>query len=144
MFYRLSVKIKEGKIGGSAFGKKPKKGLFGFGLIGRHKKDSSNANNALSERSDGDHVYALKSILLDRVSPVFIQELLNEGMCICHVVGSLTFGSLLSKPARLFLFCLVANIVLFAISCLYHSTISGHSPLHGPSQHCQGARDVHV
>ena len=73
-----TVKIKEGKLGGSAFGKKPKKGLFGFGLIGRNK-DKSNANNALPERRDGDHVYALKSILLDRVSPVFIQELLNEG-----------------------------------------------------------------
>lgn len=71
------MKIKEGKIGGSAFGKK-KKGLFGFGLLGRNK-DSSSTNTALSERSDGDHVYALKSILLDRVSPVFIQELLNEG-----------------------------------------------------------------
>jgi hypothetical protein len=79
-----SVKIKEGKIGGSAFGKKPKKGLFGFGLlpIGRNKDSSSKGgkSNALAEESEGDHVYALKSILLDRVSPVFIQELLNEGM----------------------------------------------------------------
>jgi hypothetical protein len=74
----FSVKIKEGKVGGSAFGKKPKKGLFGFGLLGRNKDASS--NKALGEQSEGDHVYALKSILLDRVSPVFIQELLNEGM----------------------------------------------------------------
>jgi hypothetical protein len=77
----LPVKIKEGKIGGSAFGKKPKKGLFGFGLIGgRHKDDSSSKDAVQEKRVDGDHEYALTSILLDRVSPMFIQELLNEGM----------------------------------------------------------------
>jgi hypothetical protein len=74
----LTVKIKEGKIGGSAFHKKPKKGIFGFGLLGRSK--ASSTGDVVSERREGDHVYALKSIILDRVSPVFIQELLNEGI----------------------------------------------------------------
>jgi hypothetical protein len=47
-------------------------------LIGG-KKDKA-TGDSLSERSDQDHLYALKSIILDRVSPVFIEELLNEGM----------------------------------------------------------------
>jgi len=71
------VRIKTDKIGGSAFVKKGKGGVFGFGLLGRNK-GGRETGDTLTERSDSDHLYALKSIILDRVSPVFIQELMNE------------------------------------------------------------------
>jgi serine/threonine protein kinase len=100
------VRIKPAKVGGSAFVKKKRAGIFGFGLLGRKTKSvpiasrqkahdrisqsqthlnasgSSLQESAAAEPPDADcqsqHVYALKSILLDRVSDLFIDELRNE------------------------------------------------------------------
>jgi len=68
------VRIKTDKVGGSAFSPKPR-GVFGkvkkaFAL----KKADSSARPAVT----GEYNYALKSIHLDRVSPVFLLELKNE------------------------------------------------------------------
>lgn len=68
------ARIREDKIGGSAFRMKDR-GILGLGFFPRKKKTGFQ----LKEASSGaDHEYALKSIILDRVSPVFIMELLNE------------------------------------------------------------------
>jgi hypothetical protein len=59
------VAVKENQKGGSAFApKKNKKKLLRL--------------MSLSERRKHEVNYALKSILLDRVSPKFVQELKNE------------------------------------------------------------------
>lgn len=63
------VRVKPSKLGGSAF--QPKKRGFKkfFG--------AKQSNSDLIEKS-GEHIYALKSIILDRVSPLFLEELRNE------------------------------------------------------------------
>jgi len=68
------VRIKEDRVGGSAFSPKAR-GVFGkvkrtFAL----KKGGSPARPEVT----GEYMYALKSIHLDRVSPVFLKELQNE------------------------------------------------------------------
>lgn len=64
------VSIRHGKIGGSAFESKSK----GFlGLFRRRKRTGK-----LKEDSTSPHTYALKSIILDRVSNTFLMELQNE------------------------------------------------------------------
>lgn len=69
------VKIKDSRVGGSAFTQKRSKGLFGV----FRKSSVRSKTNKLSERSK-THYYALKSIQLDRVSDIFVEELRNEGM----------------------------------------------------------------
>jgi hypothetical protein len=66
MGFVARVAVKETQKGGSAFApkKKNKKNLPG--------------SMSLSERRKHEVNYALKSIILDRVSPTFIQELKNE------------------------------------------------------------------
>ena len=63
MGFVAKAQIKNKKVGGSAFKKK--------GIL--HKADSS-----LEERRTHDVLYALKSIQLDRVSSLFLDELRNE------------------------------------------------------------------
>jgi serine/threonine protein kinase len=68
------VRIRENKIGGSAFHAKPQS--F-FGKIKQRltlKRDDHQGPSVISR----DHIYALKSIQLDRVSPAFVDELENE------------------------------------------------------------------
>jgi len=67
--------MKKGKVGGSAFEKKTK-GLFG--LFGKKKRTGK-----LQENPVNDHVYALKSIMLDRVSPVFVYVRFRSVSCYC-------------------------------------------------------------
>jgi len=61
------VQVKEGKEGGSAFNSKHSKKAFGT-------QSSSNLSERRREKVD----YALKSIQLERVSPMFLDELKNE------------------------------------------------------------------
>lgn len=69
------VKIKDSKIGGSAF--KSSKGLVGKALNKLFKKQASSIPDS-SERRKVDNLYALKSIQLDRVKPLYVEELKNE------------------------------------------------------------------
>jgi hypothetical protein len=64
MGFVAKAKIREKAVGGSAF---KKKGL----LVKR-------TSGSLSERRETEVMYALKSIILDRVSPMFLTELRNE------------------------------------------------------------------
>ena len=57
-------------------------------------KQTSNISNA-SERRKVENVYALKSIQLDRVKPLFVDELKNEIAIL--KVGGRTFGKKVSK-----------------------------------------------
>jgi serine/threonine protein kinase len=72
------VRIKEDKIGGSAYHAKPK------GIVNRlrnslsMKKEDSQQHRQRPASISQTHVYALKSIILDRVSPTFVEELKNE------------------------------------------------------------------
>lgn len=70
------VKIKDSKIGGSAF-KGSKGGVVGKVLAKVFGKQTSNISDN-SERRKVENVYALKSIQLDRVKPLFVDELKNE------------------------------------------------------------------
>lgn len=67
-----SVRVRTHKIGGSAFITK-KRGLFGRVFKLQQRIGHLDDNERTSE-----HEYALKSIILDRVSPTFIKELQNE------------------------------------------------------------------
>jgi hypothetical protein len=64
MGFVAKAKIRDKAVGGSAFKKK--------GLIVKRSSGS------LSERRETEVLYALKSIILDRVSPMFLDELRNE------------------------------------------------------------------
>lgn len=64
-----SVKVRKGKVGGSAFVTK-RRGIFGLFKF-------KERTGRLKERSS-EHEYALKSIIIDRVSPTFVKELQNE------------------------------------------------------------------
>jgi hypothetical protein len=64
MGFVAKAKIREKAVGGSAF---KKKGI----LVKR-------TSGSLSERRETEVMYALKSIILDRVSPMFLTELRNE------------------------------------------------------------------
>jgi serine/threonine protein kinase len=82
MGHVCKVKIKETQLGGSAFGPKKRRGGFFFGCSCM-AADAVVTNNptprfTASQRSKHGHFYALKSIQLDRISPVFIDELKNE------------------------------------------------------------------
>ena len=69
------VRKKDSAIGGSANETPKKKGLFGLGLF--HKKDQAFQSRFHSNHHE-DYIYALKSIQLDRVSTLFLEELKNE------------------------------------------------------------------
>jgi hypothetical protein len=63
MGFVARVAVKETQKGGSAFA---------------HNKKNLPGSMSLSERRKHEVNYALKSIILDRVSPQFIKELKNE------------------------------------------------------------------
>lgn len=71
----FKVRIRSGKVGGSAFKPKKQKGIIG--LFRFLNKPNETEKPALSEEAD-DFYYALKRIMLDRISPTFIEELKNE------------------------------------------------------------------
>lgn len=78
------VQIRDGTEGGSAFNPK-KKPKFGF----RTSQDSNVSGDNLSERRKEKVDYALKSIQLDRVKPIFVEELKNEIAILKSMVSSL-------------------------------------------------------
>ncbi|CAB9509994.1 MAP kinase-activated protein kinase 2 (Fragment) [Seminavis robusta] len=67
------VKVKDSKIGGSAF---KAQGVVGK-IMSKLLKQPSNISDT-SERRKVENVYALKSIQLDRVQPLYVEELKNE------------------------------------------------------------------
>lgn len=83
------VRIREDKIGGSAFHAKPR-GIVDklkqklSVVVKNHNKDDRSLHRGPSSISQ-EHVYALKSIILDRVSPAFVEELKNE----INILGSM-------------------------------------------------------
>lgn len=79
-----TVKIKDHKVGGSAV--KPKT----RGLMGIIRKKFQKNTVTLEDRREEDHEFALKSIHLDRVSPLFLQELKNE----IHILRSMDHPSI--------------------------------------------------
>lgn len=81
MGHVCKVRIKETQLGGSAFGpKKHRRGIFGCSCMAPDAAvmNSNQPRFSASQRSKHEHFYALKSIQLDRISPVFIDELKNE------------------------------------------------------------------
>lgn len=75
MGFVARVKVKSGKVGGSATEPKTKKGpLVGLGLAFRRKA----IKNPKEIQETSDHVYALKSIQVSRINPVFLEEMENE------------------------------------------------------------------
>ena len=89
MGYVAKVKVRSGRVSGSATDPKPKKGPLGLGIVAAFKKRNNSKKNPKSVEETSDHVYAIKTIQIDRVSPVFIQELENEvstsasSVCVC-------------------------------------------------------------
>lgn len=76
MGYVAKVKVRSGRVGGSATDPKRKKGPLGLGLVAAFRKKGPGNPTTIEETSD--HVYAIKTIQIEKVSPVFIQELENE------------------------------------------------------------------
>lgn len=72
------VRIKDTKLGGSAFGPKKQTSWFKCCTSIDAVADPPQERFAAHQRSKHEHIYALKSIHLDRISPVFIEELKNE------------------------------------------------------------------
>jgi serine/threonine protein kinase len=70
MGFVAKVKIRPESVGGSATNPKQKTGMFGSG--------KNKTTTTLSERRLVEVFYALKSIIVDRVSPEFLEELRNE------------------------------------------------------------------
>jgi len=71
------VHIRPDKLGGSAFQPKKPKGLLGL-FAGKNKANQADQAQLQAVSREGDHVFALKSIILSRVSPSFIEEMRNE------------------------------------------------------------------
>jgi len=69
------VRVRKGKVGGSAFVRK-KRGFMG--LFGKKVRTGQLEDSADHRLNSDAHKYALKSIILDRVSPAFVKELQNE------------------------------------------------------------------
>lgn len=76
MGYVAKVKVRSGRVSGSATVPKSKRGPLGLGLVAALRKKKVENPKNIEETSE--HVYAIKTIQIDRVSPVFIQELENE------------------------------------------------------------------
>lgn len=73
----FKVQIRKSQVGGSAFRPRKQKGLMKlFRFLVKHDKHSEQPLQ-VSEHTD-DFIYGLKRIMLDRISPVFIEELKNE------------------------------------------------------------------
>jgi hypothetical protein len=77
MGYVAAVQVRSGKVAGSATD--PKKKRFNI-----FRKKGSNPK-AIEETSE--HTYALKTIQIDRVSTLFIEELENEVGCVTTTGG---------------------------------------------------------
>lgn len=73
----FKVQIRKSHVGGSAFRPKKQKGLMKlFHFLVKHEKHSGEPSQ-ISEHTD-DFIYGMKRIMLDRISPIFIEELKNE------------------------------------------------------------------
>lgn len=73
----FKVQIRKSHVGGSAFRPRKQKGLMKlFRFLVKHDKHSEQPTQ-VSEHTD-DFIYGMKRIMLDRISPVFIEELKNE------------------------------------------------------------------
>jgi serine/threonine protein kinase len=78
------VRIRPEKVGGSAFHPRTtKRASFRLGLFRRDQAVATNTKRTLAVKQD--LVFALKSIILDRVSPIFLKELENE----IHILKSM-------------------------------------------------------
>jgi serine/threonine protein kinase len=73
------AKIRDDRIGGSAY-KSRRAGFCGcFGFFLKSKKKLTSDPTSMREgRRDGEIYYALKTIVMSRISPAFIDELRNE------------------------------------------------------------------
>lgn len=80
MGFVAEVRIKDDKIGGSAF-ERTAGGCFGLPCC--HRKERT--GKLSSEGRSKDHAYALKSIIADRVSSAFIEEMRNEIEILRHL-----------------------------------------------------------
>jgi serine/threonine protein kinase len=82
MGYVAKVRVKSGRVAGSATDPKKKKGggPLGLGIINvfRRNKEKDGMDNPTAIQETSEHVYAIKTILVERVSPLFIKELENE------------------------------------------------------------------
>lgn len=85
MGYVAKVKVRPGRVGGSATEPKKKKGPLGLGIVNAFRKKRPNNPKEIEETSH--HVYALKTIIIEKVSPAFIEELENE---VSNVKGCVT------------------------------------------------------
>ena len=73
------ARIRDDKIGGSAYKSQGVRlcGCFGF-FIKSRKKMAPHPTSMREGRRDGEIYYALKTIVMSRISPEFINELRNE------------------------------------------------------------------
>ena len=73
------ARIRGDKIGGSAYKSQGLRlcGCFGFFIKSREKM-TSDPNSMREGRRDGEIYYALKTIVMSRISPEFVNELRNE------------------------------------------------------------------
>ena len=109
MGYVAKVQVRRGRVAGSATDPKRQRGPLGFGLLAGWRHHKKGLENPSSVEETSEHVYALKTILIERVSPVFIQELENEvrlSICVClclcwcgHVL--LTQSTTFSPPQQI-------------------------------------------
>ncbi len=72
----FKVQIRKSQVGGSAFRPRKHKGLMKLFRFLKHDKHSVQPQH-VSEHTD-DFLYGMKRIMLDRISPAFIEELKNE------------------------------------------------------------------
>ena len=105
MGYVAKVKVRPGRVSGSATDPKRKKGLFT--VFRKHK----GLENPKEIEETSDHVYALKTIILEKVSPEFIQELENEVRNQVFDVADL----LLKDKYQFHRCCQCYNLVLFLL-----------------------------
>jgi serine/threonine protein kinase len=83
MGFISKAKIKSSKIGGSAYNDQRHDlvdgcGCFGFLVWFKRKNQKSRNDNTREGRREGEIYYALKTILMSRICPEFIDELRNE------------------------------------------------------------------
>lgn len=73
----FKVQIRKGQVGGSAFRPKKQKGLMKMFSFLRKQEKEIEAPAKVSGHTD-EFLFGLKRIMLDRISPIFIEELKNE------------------------------------------------------------------
>lgn len=127
MGHVAKVQVKEGQEGGSAFNPK-KKGGFALKHGNRVKKSTS----SLSERRGTKVDYALKSILLDRVSQQFVDELSNEIDILKTMVCTVS---------RIYV-VRAGGGMMVGTSKYGSDTLDPFVCILGPPQHCQGPRSI--